>query len=77
MICCDANATHADMETDIFTMVYDRGAVAAVRMLLCSFKTQTIVQETAHLRSTPPSTALIFKCFRRLCSQRVLSLRRV
>ena len=32
LVACDANATHASQDTDIFTLANDRGAVGAVRI---------------------------------------------
>lgn len=34
MVSCDANATNASMDVDIFTLARDKGAVSAVRPLV-------------------------------------------
>ena len=36
LVACDANATHASQDVDVFTQANDRGAVGAVRIIsLC------------------------------------------
>jgi hypothetical protein len=36
LVACDANATHASQDVDVFTLANDRGAVGAVRIIpLC------------------------------------------
>lgn len=40
LVACDANATDAPQDTDIFTLAKDRGAVAAVRSFeACQIRT--------------------------------------
>jgi hypothetical protein len=38
LVACDANATHASQDVDIFTLANERGAVGAVRLFFAPCK---------------------------------------
>ncbi len=49
LVACDANATHASQDVDVFTLANDRGAVGAVRVVSLSKRWASFSPELASL----------------------------